>query len=89
MNQTGMQVWCGEQKSRCDSLTWQAYEFTDTLIMILKKNERQISFLHVYHHATTFFPCWYVPAPSPYQQCLAMQHKSVTLLGWGSCDSQP
>ena len=37
----------------------QAYEFVDTLIMILKKNERQISFLHVYHHATTFFPCWY------------------------------
>ena len=36
----------------------QAYEFTDTLIMILKKNERQITFLHIYHHATTFFPCW-------------------------------
>jgi hypothetical protein len=35
------------------------YEFTDTLIMILKKNERQISFLHVYHHASTFFPCWW------------------------------
>ena len=31
----------------------QAYEFVDTLIMILKKNNRQISFLHVYHHATT------------------------------------
>ena len=39
---------------------WQAYEFTDTLIMVLKKNERQISFLHIYHHATTFFPCWCV-----------------------------
>ena len=36
----------------------QAYEFTDTLIMVLKKNERQITFLHIYHHATTFFPCW-------------------------------
>ena len=35
------------------------YEFTDTAIMILKKNERQISFLHVYHHASTFFPCWW------------------------------
>eukprot|EP00884_Botryococcus_braunii_P016492 jgi/Botrbrau1/3526/Bobra.341_2s0053.1 len=35
------------------------YEFTDTLIMILKKNDRQISFLHVYHHASTFFPCWW------------------------------
>lgn len=36
-----------------------AYEFVDTLIMILKKNTRQISFLHVYHHATTFFPVWW------------------------------
>ncbi|KAK9808113.1 hypothetical protein WJX73_007786 [Symbiochloris irregularis] len=34
-----------------------AYEFMDTLIMILRKNDRQITFLHVYHHATTFFPC--------------------------------
>ncbi|GMH41441.1 hypothetical protein BSKO_09351 [Bryopsis sp. KO-2023] len=36
-----------------------AYEFVDTFIMILKKNTRQISFLHVYHHATTFFPVWW------------------------------
>ena len=36
------------------------YEFADTAIMVLKKNERQISFLHVYHHASTFFPCWCV-----------------------------
>eukprot|EP00891_Asterochloris_glomerata_P000399 jgi/Astpho2/399/Aster-x0922 len=28
-----------------------AYEFVDTLIMILKKNNRQITFLHVYHHS--------------------------------------
>jgi len=32
-------------------------EFIDTWIMILKKNDRQISFLHVYHHAT-IFPIW-------------------------------
>ncbi|KAK3245348.1 hypothetical protein CYMTET_45078 [Cymbomonas tetramitiformis] len=36
-----------------------AYEFFDTVIMIMKKNNRQVSFLHVYHHATTFFPVWY------------------------------
>eukprot|EP00232_Nephroselmis_pyriformis_P017815 CAMPEP_0182884650 /NCGR_PEP_ID=MMETSP0034_2-20130328/19129_1 /TAXON_ID=156128 /ORGANISM="Nephroselmis pyriformis, Strain CCMP717" /LENGTH=274 /DNA_ID=CAMNT_0025017865 /DNA_START=8 /DNA_END=829 /DNA_ORIENTATION=- len=36
-----------------------AYEFVDTLIMILKKNNRQVTFLHVYHHATTFFPVWF------------------------------
>jgi elongation of very long chain fatty acids protein 4 len=27
--------------------------------MILKKSNRQISWLHVYHHATTLFPCWW------------------------------
>eukprot|EP00208_Stichococcus_sp_RCC1054_P003167 CAMPEP_0206135196 /NCGR_PEP_ID=MMETSP1473-20131121/528_1 /ASSEMBLY_ACC=CAM_ASM_001109 /TAXON_ID=1461547 /ORGANISM="Stichococcus sp, Strain RCC1054" /LENGTH=286 /DNA_ID=CAMNT_0053526959 /DNA_START=137 /DNA_END=997 /DNA_ORIENTATION=- len=36
-----------------------AWEFFDTWIMILKKNTRQISFLHVYHHATTFAPVWW------------------------------
>ena len=40
----------------CCVVAPQAYEFVDTLIMILKKNTRQISFLHVYHHASTFFP---------------------------------
>eukprot|EP00041_Stephanoeca_diplocostata_P004507 m.46348 g.46348 ORF g.46348 m.46348 type:complete len:114 (+) comp15158_c0_seq4:566-907(+) len=39
-----------------------AYEFMDTFIMIAKKNFRQITFLHVYHHATTFFPvCKWLP----------------------------
>ena len=27
--------------------------------MVLKKNNRQITLLHVYHHASTFFPCWW------------------------------
>ena len=29
------------------------YEFVDTLIMVAKKNNHQISFLHVYHHVST------------------------------------
>jgi len=35
-------------------------EFIDTFIMILKKNNRQVSFLHVYHHVATFMIWWYV-----------------------------
>jgi len=35
-------------------------EFTDTYIMVLKKNNRQVSFLHVYHHVTTFLIWWAV-----------------------------
>jgi hypothetical protein len=33
-------------------------EFADTWIMVLKKNNHQISFLHMYHHAT-IFPIWW------------------------------
>jgi len=35
-------------------------EFTDTYIMVLKKNNHQVSFLHVYHHVTTFLIWWAV-----------------------------
>ena len=52
----------------------QAYEFTDTLIMVLKKNERQISFLHIYHHATTFFPCWCAHRAHPILLTIAADH---------------
>ncbi|CAG9463177.1 unnamed protein product [Pedinophyceae sp. YPF-701] len=37
-----------------------AYEFFDTVIMILKKNFRQVTFLHVYHHSLTFYPLWWI-----------------------------
>jgi elongation of very long chain fatty acids protein 4 len=33
-------------------------EFGDTWIMVLKKNNHQVSFLHLYHHAT-IFPIWW------------------------------
>jgi len=35
------------------------FEFIDTWIMIMKKNDRQITFLHLYHH-TTIFVVWYI-----------------------------
>jgi len=35
-------------------------EFIDTFIMVLKKNDRQISFLHVYHHVSIFSIWWVV-----------------------------
>jgi len=45
-------------------------EFIDTFIMVLKKNNRQISFLHVYHHISTFLIWWgviyYVPGGDSY-----------------------
>ncbi|KXS19299.1 polyunsaturated fatty acid elongation enzyme [Gonapodya prolifera JEL478] len=33
-------------------------EFIDTFLMVVKKNFRQISFLHLYHHTSIFLICW-------------------------------
>ncbi|KAF9908408.1 hypothetical protein EC991_009863 [Linnemannia zychae] len=40
-------------------------EFVDTMIMVLKKNNRQISFLHVYHHSSIFAIWWLVTFVAP------------------------
>jgi len=40
-------------------------EFNDTIIMCLKKNFHQISFLHVYHHASIFAIWWIVTYFAP------------------------
>jgi len=34
-------------------------EFIDTIFFVLRKKNGQISFLHVYHHAT-MFPIWWI-----------------------------
>jgi len=45
-------------------------EFIDTIIMVLKKNNHQVSFLHVYHHVATFLIWWgviyYAPGGDTY-----------------------
>jgi len=57
-------------------------EFVDTWIMILKKNERQITFLHVYHHTSIFIIWWgviyYAPGGDGYFS--AMQNSFVHVL---------
>jgi GNS1/SUR4 family len=63
------------------------YEFADTAIMVLKKNERQISFLHVYHHASTFFPCWwaavnFAPGGDVYFICALNSFVHVLMYGY-------
>ncbi|KAJ9087378.1 hypothetical protein DSO57_1033875 [Entomophthora muscae] len=40
-------------------------EFIDTFIMVVKKNYRQISFLHVYHHCSIFGIWWFVTLMAP------------------------
>jgi hypothetical protein len=41
------------------------YEFVDTFIMILRKNDHQVTFLHTYHHATIYFVWWFNMRYSP------------------------
>jgi len=57
-------------------------EFVDTWIMILNKNDRQISFLHVYHHSTIFIIWWavifYAPGGETYFS--AAQNSGVHVL---------
>jgi hypothetical protein len=40
-------------------------EFIDTFIMVLKKSDRQITFLHLYHHTTIYTIWWAVAAFGP------------------------
>ena len=37
-----------------------AIELVDTVVMVLRKRERQITFLHVFHHATMLNIWWWV-----------------------------
>ncbi|XP_024403411.1 uncharacterized protein [Physcomitrium patens] len=36
------------------------YEFMDTIVMLLRRNLRQITFLHLYHHASISFIWWII-----------------------------
>jgi hypothetical protein len=42
-----------------------ADEFFDTVIMVLRKNNHQITFLHVYHHCSIFVIWWLVTYIAP------------------------
>lgn len=64
-----------------------AYEFVDTVLMVLKKNFRQVTFLHVYHHATTFFPVWYWtvkygPGGAPWFCCMLNSSVHVVMYSY-------
>lgn len=52
------------------SVLWVFYaskvpEFMDTVLMALKKNYRQITFLHVYHHSSIFVIWWFIMSYTP------------------------
>eukprot|EP00002_Diphylleia_rotans_P039842 TRINITY_DN933_c0_g1_i1.p1 TRINITY_DN933_c0_g1~~TRINITY_DN933_c0_g1_i1.p1 ORF type:complete len:279 (-),score=47.16 TRINITY_DN933_c0_g1_i1:157-993(-) len=61
-------LWCnsvGPDHHGMAKVLWLFYfskipEFGDTFLMVLKKSDRQISFLHVYHHSTILLIWWAV-----------------------------
>uniref|UniRef100_A0A1B0DPP5 Elongation of very long chain fatty acids protein n=1 Tax=Phlebotomus papatasi TaxID=29031 RepID=A0A1B0DPP5_PHLPP len=45
------------------TITWlvmmtKVIELVDTVFFVLRKKQKQVSVLHVYHHASTLFLCW-------------------------------
>jgi elongation of very long chain fatty acids protein 4 len=61
-------------------------EFMDTFIMVLKKSDRQISFLHVYHHTTIFAIWWAVtkwgPGGEAYYSVILNSFVHVVMYGY-------
>lgn len=60
-------------------------EFNDTFIMLLKQNFRQISFLHIYHHASIFAIWWLVSywAPTGDSYFPAMLNSFIHVIMYG------
>jgi len=62
------------------------FEFGDTMIMALKKNFHQISFLHLYHHTSIFCVWWavvyYAPGGESYFSCAMNSFIHVLMYGY-------
>jgi len=83
------------------SVLWVFYmskvpEFFDTVLMALKQNFRQITFLHVYHHSSIFVIWWmvisYAPGGSSYWSAALNSFVHVVMYGyyfWASVAAKP
>ncbi|CAO1405774.1 unnamed protein product, partial [Diamesa serratosioi] len=56
------QIWTQDELTMANGMWWfyftRCLEFMDTMFFILRKKDKQLSFLHVYHHSTMFFLSW-------------------------------
>ncbi|CAO1433370.1 unnamed protein product [Diamesa serratosioi] len=68
------QIWSQDELTMANGVWWYYFskclEFMDTLFFILRKKDKQLSFLHIYHHSTMFFFWWigikFVPTGSTF-----------------------
>ncbi|XP_018343467.1 PREDICTED: elongation of very long chain fatty acids protein 1-like [Trachymyrmex septentrionalis] len=54
---------CGNYSEKVLETMWWAlmlkvYDLVETVVFVLRKKDRQISFLHIYHHVSTFIYVW-------------------------------
>ncbi|XP_012054912.1 PREDICTED: elongation of very long chain fatty acids protein 1-like [Atta cephalotes] len=54
---------CDDNSEKVFEILWwtlmlKLFDFTETVIFVLRKKDHQISFLHIYHHVTTFICNW-------------------------------
>jgi len=56
-----------------------AVELMDTVLMVLRKKSTQITFLHVFHHATMLNIWWWVMTFIPGGLCKSSRHFSVCM----------
>ncbi|CAJ1014940.1 GNS1/SUR4 family, putative [Leishmania lindenbergi] len=75
---------------RIAKLIWLFYvskvvEWLDTVIMLLKQNHHQVTFLHVYHHSTIFVLWWLatLAAPTGESYYSAMVNSGVHVVMYG------
>ncbi|EPY31409.1 elongation of very long chain fatty acids protein 4 [Strigomonas culicis] len=80
-----------EKEWRIAKFIWVFYiskipEWMDTVLMELKQNYHQVSFLHVYHHITIFviwwFACWMAPGGEAYYSAMVNSSVHVVMYGY-------
>jgi hypothetical protein len=59
-------------------------EFLDTIFMIVRKRYTQITFLHVFHHATMFIIWWIVMTWLPVRKSILLFFKFLFISEWSS-----
>jgi elongation of very long chain fatty acids protein 4 len=81
----------GEEGLPMAAVLWVFYaskvpEFMDTVLMALKRNYRQITFLHVYHHSSIFVIWWiilsYAPGGASYFSAALNSFVHVVMYGY-------
>ncbi|CAO1432089.1 unnamed protein product [Diamesa tonsa] len=84
------QIWNRDELKMANGVWWYYFskclEFMDTMFFILRKKDKQLSFLHIYHHSTMFFFWWigvkFVPTGSTFFPALVNSFIHVVMYSY-------